>query len=70
MTFVEKADEVGEANPTKISFWANEKRKIFFEMQPDYDADQYEYQCMSLGKDDVEKMIAELKRILDEYEVD
>jgi hypothetical protein len=58
MTFVEQREENSKLEPTKISFWANSDGKIFFEMQPDRDADPYEY-----------KMISELQRILDEYEI-
>lgn len=68
MTFVEQ-QEGDLVEPTELSFWVNDKDKVFFQMQPKGNTDAYAYQYMVLGRTDVENMIVELQRILDEYEV-
>lgn len=69
MTFVEEPEKP-EDKTSKMSLWVNSRGRVFFEVQPDgNENDYYEYQCLSLSKDDVLKLISELQRLVSEYEL-
>lgn len=65
MTFQEDKD-----NASQLSLWANNDKKVLIEIQPISNDDPMMYQFVELNRNDTSKLIQELQRILDEFEID
>lgn len=65
MTFVENEGE----NKQQLSTWVTNDGFVHIEIQPEGNTDYHAYQSLSLESHDVEALIKELQRFLNEYDL-